>query len=129
METKLINSATVLGNYNDIPTEISTQALVVTMLTGLTVTKSADKVIWADGTLTYTLEVDNQTDVVYTNPVITDILNPDLITLVQNSVKIDNVLVGSGDYTFDDSTGKLTINLPSIDAKTQKVVTFDVEKK
>lgn len=129
METKLINSATVLGNYNDIPTEISTQALVVTMLTGLTVTKSADKVVWADGTLTYTLEVDNQTDVVYTNPVITDILNPDLITLVQNSVKIDNVLVGSGDYTFDDSTGKLTINLPSIDAKTQKVVTFDVEKK
>lgn len=129
METKLVNSATVLGNYNDIPTEISTQALVVTMLTGLTVTKSADKGVWADGTLTYTLEVDNQTDVVYTNPVITDILNPDLITLVQNSVKIDNVLVGSGDYTFDDSTGKLTINLPSIDAKTQKVVTFDVEKK
>ena len=39
METELTNTATVLGNYNNIPTEISTTALVVTILTGLTVTK------------------------------------------------------------------------------------------
>ena len=39
MKTELTNTATVLGNYNSIPTEISTTALVVTILTDLTVTK------------------------------------------------------------------------------------------
>ena len=52
METELINQATILGNYNDIPTEISTQALVVAMITGLTVTKSAVKLVWSEGNLT-----------------------------------------------------------------------------
>lgn len=46
MEKELSNTATVLGNYNSIPTEISTQVLVVTMIKGLTVTKTADKIIW-----------------------------------------------------------------------------------
>lgn len=59
METELTNQATILGNYNYIPTEISTQALVVTILTGHTVTKSADKMVWSDGNLTYKLEVNN----------------------------------------------------------------------
>lgn len=45
METELTNTATVLGEYNSIPTEISTTAIVVTILEGLTVTKSADKPI------------------------------------------------------------------------------------
>lgn len=51
METQLSNTATVLGQYNSIPTSISSQALVVTMIDGLTVTKTADKMIWADGCL------------------------------------------------------------------------------
>lgn len=50
MEKKLSNTATVLGNYNSIPTKISTQALVVTMITGLTVTKTADKMIGSEVT-------------------------------------------------------------------------------
>lgn len=93
METELTNQATILGNYNDIPTEISTQALVVTILTGHTVTKSADKMVWSDGNLTYKLEVNNQTENAYTSPVITDILNPDLIKLVDDTIKIDGILI------------------------------------
>ena len=66
METKLSNTVSVLGNYNSIPTEISTQALVVTLLSGLTATKTADKMVWSDdGYLTYTIVVDNQTDESY----------------------------------------------------------------
>lgn len=45
MENKLSNTATALGNYNDIPTEISTQTLVITMITRLTVSKTADKMV------------------------------------------------------------------------------------
>lgn len=128
METELTNQATILDNYNDIPTEISTQALVVTILTGPTVTKSADKMVWSDGNLTYKLELNNQTENAYTSPVVTDILNPDLIKLVDNTIKIDGTLIDESEYTYDESTGKLTINLPTINSK-EETVTFEVSKK
>lgn len=129
METELTNTATVLGNYNSIPTEISTTALVVTILTGLTVTKSADKPIWTEGNLTYTIEVNNETSEAYTSPVITDVLDPTLITLVANSIKVDDVVLEESKYTYDDVTGKLTITLEDISAKSTKKVTFEVSKK
>ena len=129
METELINQATILGNYNDIPTEISTQALVVTMITGLTVTKSADKLVWSEGNLTYKMEISNQTETAYTSPVITDILNPDLIKLVNDTIKIDGTPIETSEYTYDENTGKLTINLPTINAKEKKTITFEVSKK
>lgn len=129
METELSNSASVLGNYNNIPTEISTQAFVVTLISGLTVTKTADKVIWSEGNLTYKIEVSNQTDLPYTSPVITDILNPTLIALVNNTIKIDDNIISSSLYTYEEDTGKLTITLPDIESKGKKVVTFEVSKK
>lgn len=129
METELTNTATVLGNYNSVPTEISTTALVVTMLSGLTVTKSADKPVWSEGNLTYTIEINNATTESYTNPVITDILNPTLITLVKSSIKVDSTVLEESNYTFEDSTGKLTITLPDITSQSKKTVTFEVSKK
>lgn len=129
METELTNTATVLGNYNSVPTEISTTALVVTMLSGLTVTKSADKPVWSEGNLTYTIEINNATTESYTNPVITDILNPTLITLVKGSIKVDSTILEESNYTFEDSTGKLTITLPDITSQSKKTVTFEVSKK
>lgn len=129
METELTNTATVLGNYNSVPTEISTTALVVTMLSGLTVTKSADKPVWSEGNLTYTIEINNATTESYTNPVITDILNPTLITLVKGSIKVDSTMLEESNYTFEDSTGKLTITLPDITSQSKKTVTFEVSKK
>ena len=60
METQLTNTASVLGSYNNVPTAISSQSLVVSMIDGLTVTKTADKMILADGILTYTIVIDNQ---------------------------------------------------------------------
>ena len=59
MEIQLTNMASVLESYNNVPTAISSQALVVSMIDGLTVTKTADKMILADGILTYTIVVDN----------------------------------------------------------------------
>lgn len=129
METELTNTATVLGGYNSVPTEISTTALIVTMLSGLTVTKSADKPVWSEGNLTYTIEINNATTESYTNPVITDILNPDLITLVKGSIKVDSTPLEESNYTFEDSTGKLTITLSDITSQSKKTVTFEVSKK
>lgn len=129
METELNNTATVLGNYNNIPTEISTQTLVVTMLTGLTVTKTADKLIWSEGNLTYKIEINNATNEPYTSPVITDILNPSLITLVKETIKVDDTPLEESQYTYDENTGKLTISLSDITAQNKKTVTFEVKKK
>lgn len=129
METELNNTATVLGNYNSIPTEISTRALVVTMLKGLTATKTADKMIWSDGVLTYTIVVSNDTDYDYVGPVVTDILDISLISLVDDSVTVDGVKISTPQYTWDSSSGKLSISLTDIEAKGKKTITFQVEKK
>ena len=129
METQLSNTATVLGNYNSIPTEISTQVLVVTMISGLTVTKTADKMVWSEGNLTYTIVIDNQADEAYTSPVITDILNTTLISFVDNSITVDDQVLDSSKYTWDDNSGKLTITLSDIESKAKKTIKFQVSKK
>ncbi len=129
METQLSNTATVLGNYNSIPTEISTQVLVVTMISGLTVTKTADKMVWSEGNLTYTIVIDNQADEAYTSPVITDILNTTLISFVDNSITVDDQVLDSSKYTWDENSGKLTITLSDIESKTKKTIKFQVSKK
>lgn len=129
METQLSNTATVLGEYNNIPTSISSQALVVTMIDGLTVTKTADKMIWADGILTYTILVDNKATETYTSPKITDILNTTLVSFVSDSVTIDGVKATTDKYTYDESTGTLTINLDNIAPSASSTITFQVEKK
>ena len=41
--------------------------------------------VWADGTLTFTIEVDNQTEKSYTAPVITDALDINIVSFVAGS--------------------------------------------
>ena len=129
METQLTNTASVLGSYNNVPTAISSQALVVSMIDGLTVTKTADKMIWADGVLTYTIVVDNQATEAYTTPIITDILDTTLVSFVEDSVTIEGVKSEASEYSYDEATGTLKINLTDIAPTEKKTVTFQVTKK
>lgn len=129
MTNNLSNTVTVLGNYNEIPTSISSQALVVAMIDGLTVTKTADKMVWADGVLTYTIEVDNKALESYTSPTITDVLDISLVSFVNGSVTIDGAKAEESKYTYNDADGTLTINIPDIVASGKCVVTFQVSKK
>ena len=129
METQLTNTASVLGSYNNVPTAISSQALVVSMIDGLTVTKTADKMIWADGVLTYTIVVDNQATEAYTTPIITDILDTTLVSFVEDSVTIEGVKAEASEYSYDEATGILKINLTDIAPTEKKTVTFQVTKK
>ena len=129
MTNNLSNTVTVLGNYNEIPTSISSQALVVAMIDGLTVTKTSDKMVWADGVLTYTIEVDNKALESYTSPAITDVLDISLVSFVNGSVTIDGAKAEESKYTYNDADGTLTINIPDIAASGKCVVTFQVSKK
>lgn len=125
----LSNTVSVLGNYNNIPTEISSEAVVVSMIDGLTVTKTADKMVWADGLLTYTIVINNKADLSYTSPVITDILDTTKVGFVNESVTINGVKAETSKYTYEESTGKLTITLDDITATGSTTITFQVSKK
>ena len=125
----LSNIVSVLGNYNNIPTEINSEAVVVSMIDGLTVTKTADKMVWADGLLTYTIVINNKADLSYITPVITDILDTTKVGFVNESVTIDGVKVENSKYTYEESTGTLTITLDDIEATGSTTITFQVSKK
>lgn len=85
MEAMLNNIASVLGEYDVLPISVNSEVLVVSLISGLTVAKSVNKMVWADGTLTFTIEVDNQTEKSYTAPVITDVLDINLVSFVAGS--------------------------------------------
>ena len=129
METELKNTVSATGNINEIPTLIDSEANVVTMLSGLTITKTADKTVWADGLLTYTITISNQTTVSYVTPVITDILDTNLVNFVDDSVTIDGVKATAEEATFDTTTSALTVKLTDIEAAGTKTITFQVTKK
>lgn len=127
MEKELRNTVGAKGNYNSIPTSITSVASVVTMVEGLSITKTADKLVWADGELTYTIVITNDADQTYENVVVTDILNTTLVEFVDKSVTIDSVQATTGEYEYNDGT--LTVNINDIVASESKTVTFKVIKK
>lgn len=129
METELSNTVSALGSYNSIQTSITSDAVLVTMISGLTITKSADKTVWADGALTYTIKIDNQAAEAYTAPVVTDILNGTLVSFVDGSVTIDGTTATSSEYNFESGTNTLTVTLTDIPAGGSKTITFQVTKK
>lgn len=106
------------------PTSVNSEVLVVSLISGLTVTKSADKMVWADGTLTFTIEVDNQTEKSYMAPVITDVLDINLVSFVAGSVTIDGEAADTSKYTYDDATGTLKVTLNDIVAGGKSTITF-----
>lgn len=128
MINELNNTANVSGTINGETTTLTSNTLEVNLINGLTAVKSADKTSWADGELTYTLTVNNTSGVTYTSPVITDTLDTSLVTFVPDSVTINGSAASSSEYTYDSSTGLLTVNLSDIATSGTATVTFKVTK-
>ena len=84
---------------------------------------------WADGELTYTIVISNNAEKTYESPVITDILNKNLIEFVNGSVTIDNIPATEQEYQIEESTNTLTIKLTDINVSSSKTITFKVRKK
>lgn len=126
---ELINTATSFGDYLGIPTEITSDPVVVQLVDGLSITKTADRQSWATGYLTYTITIINDSEEPYETPIVTDTIDPTKATLVDGSVTINGVPATSPtDYTFDPITGLLTVNLADIEAESQTVIVFQVER-
>lgn len=126
---ELNNIALTKGNYNNIPTSITSNTSIVNLVEGLTITKEADKTNWINGNLTYTITIDNQSDKSYEQPIVTDIIDTSLVDFIDGSVKIDNVTATDTEYKYDTTTHTLTINLKDITPSSNSTITFLVKKK
>lgn len=129
METILSNTVSALGNYNDVPTAMASEAVLVTLLDGLKITKTADKPVWADGVLTYTIVLTNDETKPYTAPVVTDIIDNTLVDFISGSVMIEGVAATDNQYSYNENTHTLTILLDDIAATSTRTITFQVKKK
>lgn len=126
---QLSNLVTAQGTYNGVPTSLTSEAVVVSLVSGLSITKAADKASWADGLLTYTITIENNAAENYVGPVITDVLDGTLVSFVADSVMIDGTKATSSQFTYDESTTTLTVNLADITPSSSREVKFQVTKK
>lgn len=117
------------GTYDSIPTSIASNTSVVNLVDGLTLSIDADKKNWLSGNLTYTITLNNQTNLVYTNVSLKDVLDVTKIGFVTGSVKINDVEATSSEYSYDDGTNTLTVNLDNVAESSTTTVTFCVKKK
>lgn len=124
-DVKLTNIADVTGTYDSIPTTLTSEAIITDLISGLTIVKTADKQNWATGYLTYTVEITNAAENPFENPTFTDILDPTLIKLVDNTVKVNGTTTT---YNYDTITGKLTVELETIATEGSSTITFQVQK-
>ncbi len=127
-QVSLTNQVDITGQYGDGSSPISFSSNIVTtsIIQGLTVNKTADKVNWVDGPLTYTITIENTSGSTLTGGVLTDNLNTDLIDLDKTSgILIDDT--PSSDYTYTD--GELKINLPTLTDQQTTTIIFKVTKK
>ncbi len=98
------------------------------MIEGLTLTKDADKKNWGSGELTYTITLENQTDTTYVNPIITDVIDNGLVKFVTGSVMINDIAATEDEYSYNEASHTLTVNLKDIVAGSTTTLTFRVEK-
>ena len=121
----LSNQAKVNGFYNTEPMELESNILETTLVSGLTVVKSADQEIWVSGELTYTVTVTNDAEAHFSAPTFTDILDITQIKLVADSVEVNG---NPTTYTYNSATGLLTVILSTITTETSTIITFKVER-
>lgn len=126
MPDSITNTVNVSGTFNALLTGL-TDAVVTAMTDELSITKTANKVMWADGQLTYTIVVTNEsTTLPYENVTFSDIIDPTIASLVTGSVKLNGADVT---HTYDDTTGALTFTIGNIAAASTATITFSIVKK
>jgi len=112
----LQNLASVDATLGTDPVSFSTNQVMVTIVTGLTATMSADKTMWVNGPLTYSIIIDNATGTTYDLSAITLTDTLDITQVEFNAtygVEVDGTPLSSSDYSYNSSTGELSITLPA----------------
>lgn len=123
MDDILKNIANISGTYAEELIELTSEELETTIVTGLSVTKAADKNVWVDGALTYTITITNTASNDLEDPVFSDTLDPALVALIDGSVEYNGTPIT---YEYDAGTGLLTVELETIAPSGTGIVTFQV---
>lgn len=126
---ELNNTATSVGNYNNISTALTSNTSVVNIIEGLTLIKEADKTNWSGGNLKYIITVNNQTDKTYEKPVITDVIDTDLVEFINGSVTINGIEASTSQYRYNNDTHTLSVDLDDVTPSSISTLTFLVKKK
>lgn len=126
---ELNNTATSVGNYNNISTALTSNTPVVNIIEGLTLIKEADKTNWSGGNLKYIITVNNQTDKTYEKPVITDVIDTDLVEFINGSVIINGIEASTSQYRYNNDTHTLSVDLDDVTPSSISTLTFLVKKK
>jgi len=119
------NTAQIDGVYKTLPATLTTEEVTTQMVSGLTVTKTADKQMWASGNLTYTIVVKNDAGDTFSNIEVTDVLDITKIALVANTVQLDGKTVT---YIYTAATGTLSVKIPDLADDKSGTITFQVSK-
>ncbi len=124
-DTNLRNQAAVEGVYNGEYISLLSNEVVTDIPTELTIAKIADKLVWNEGPLTYTVNITNSADHPFTSLTFSDTLDPAIVTYINGSFTIDNVVAP---VTYDSATGLLSAALPDMAISDTHSITFQVKK-
>lgn len=122
-ETLLKNTGSFDGLYDGELLALDSTTVETRLLSAITATKTADRDIWVNGFLTYTILVNNLEGMDFITPAFTDILDTTKIGFVTNSFLVDGAV-----YAHDYTGGTLTATLPTIPAGGQLTIAFTVYK-
>ena len=123
----ILNNFLVTGKINNLDTTITSNIISVEVPSSpLSISKLANKNIWSDGILKYSITITNNSNSNIINGTFKDVINPKYANVIPSSVLVNN---NSYTFTYNKATGQLEINNLNINVNEIVTVTYSVSKK
>ena len=123
----ILNNFLVTGKINNLDTTITSNIISVEVPgSQLSISKLANKNIWSDGILKYSITITNNSNSNIINATFKDVINPKYANVIPSSVLVNN---SSYQFTYNKVTGQLEINNLNINVNEIVTVTYSVSKK
>lgn len=123
----ILNNFLVTGKINNLDTTITSNIISVEVPSSqLSISKLANKNIWSDGILKYSITITNNSNSNIINGTFKDVINPKYANVIPSSVLVNN---SSYQFTYNKVTGQLEINNLNINANEIVTITYSVSKK
>lgn len=121
----ILNNFLVTGKINNLDTIITSNIISVEVPSSpLSISKLANKNIWSDGILKYSITITNNSNSNIINGTFKDVINPKYANVIPSSVLVNN---SSYPFTYNKATGQLEIN--NLNINEIVTVTYSVSKK
>ncbi len=117
----LTNKCTLSGQIGADILTMDSSPSDVKIYDAITATKTANKTVWTEGILLYTITINNGETIDFETPSFSDTLNTTLVDYVTDSFK-----VGGAVHAHNYASGVLTATLPTITAGNSLTITFEV---